>query len=90
MIPDYFKKDEEISSRFKRARFVLEWRYRNLKVIMFRTFLLKKIFLSPKLLDKYNEDEYESKAAEMCLKECSYTIASMATFWKENTKNNRM
>lgn len=57
---------------------------------MFRTFLLKKIFLSPKLLDKYNEDEYESKAAEMCLKECSYTIASMATFWKENTKNNRM
>lgn len=89
LIPDYFKKDE-ISSRFKLARFVLEWRYRNLKIIMFRTFLLKRIILSPKLLDKYNEDEYESKAAEMCLKECSDTITSMAMFWKENTKNNRM
>ena len=87
LIPDYFKKDAEVSLKFKLAHFVLEWRYRNLKIIMFRTFLLK-IILSQKLQD--NHGEYESKAAEICLKECSDTITSMAKFWSENTRNNRM
>lgn len=90
LIPDYFKKEAHVSLRFKLAHFVLEWRYRNLKIIMFRTFLLKRVILDPKTFNEDNENTYESRAADLCLKECSDTITSMAKFWKENTRNNRM
>lgn len=90
LIPNYFKKEAHVSLRFKLALIVLEWRYRNLKIIMFRTFLLKRVILDPKKLNADNEDTYESQAANLCLKECSETITSMAKFWEENTRYNRM
>lgn len=93
LLPDYFKSGAAVSRKFKLAHFVLEWRYRNLKIIMFRTFLLKKVILDPKTLDEGREgreDSYESRAADLCLKECSETINSMVKFWDKNTRNNRM
>lgn len=88
MIPDYFKNETDLSSRFKLAHFVLEWRYRNLKIIMFRTFLLKRVIFAPNTYEK--DDEHEMQATELCLKECSDTIASMTKFWSESKKNSRM
>lgn len=90
LTPDYFNENANVPLRFKLARFVLEWRYRNLKIIMFRTFLLKRVILLPKTFNGDSQDEYESRAAKICLKECSHTIASMAKFWEAKTRDNRM
>lgn len=90
LIPNYFKEGVDVETKFKLAHSVLEWRYRNLKIIMFRTFLLKKVIVNSKDFNGDSNDEFESKAGEFCLQECSSTIESMEKFWKKKIKKNRM
>lgn len=90
LIPDYFKEGADVSTKFKLAHAVLEWRYRNLKIIMYRTFLLKNVILNSETLIEDDCNEYEIKSGEICLRECSATINSMAQFWELKPMNTRM
>lgn len=86
MIPDSFQEEVNVAAKFKLAHAVLYWRSRNLRIIMYRTFMLKRLFS-----DKEEPvDEYETRAGEICLQECSATIESMDTFWSEKAQYNRM
>lgn len=90
LIPNYFKKEANVPKKFMLAHSVLEWRYRNLKIIMFRTFLLKKVLLNSKVTNDNYDDVYELRAGELCIEECSLTIDSMSRFWQQVTEVNRM
>lgn len=85
-IPGCFLEDASVPAQFKLAQVVLHWRSRNLRIIMYRTFMLKRLF-SPK---QEPVDEHETKAGEICLQECSATIMSMDSFWNEKAHYNRM
>lgn len=86
LIPDYFKDNATVPLQFKLAHSVLEWRYRNLRIIMYRTFLLKKVIINA----NNTIDDFDLRAGEICLQECSATIRSMDTFWNLKQRNNRM
>lgn len=89
-IPTYFQKQADVSSKFKLAHSVLDWRFRNLKIIMYRTFLLKKVIVNPKMNQKNSICEFEVKAGDICLEECIATIQSMSNYWQMKTAYNRM
>lgn len=53
---------------------------------MYRTFMLKRLFS-----EKHEHvNDYEAKAGDICLQECSATIESMNVFWNEKKQYNRM
>lgn len=83
LTPSYFKEDANIPTKFKLAHCVLWWRYRNLRIIMYRTFLLKRVVLNSRSYNETSGNEFELKAGEICLQECSVTIHSMNRFWTE-------
>lgn len=86
MIPSYFGPEARVEPSFQLAHRVLEWRARNFKIIMYRTFLLKRVVY----LKMGEMDDNEIKAGGICLEECSQTLSSMARFWDERTYPNRM
>lgn len=76
LLPDYFNENASVPPKFKLAHAILHWRCRHLRIIMYRTFMLKRLFQNCR-----EADEYERKALEVCLEECSATIHSMSSFW---------
>lgn len=85
LVPEYFQQEANIPTNFQLARAVLGWRFSNLRIIMYRTFLLKNVVVNSKF-----DGDFDSKAGERCLQECSATISSMARFWDIKKQNNRM
>lgn len=85
-VPDYFKDGAVVPLKFKLAHSVLGWRYRNLRIVMYRTFLLKNLMFN----DQSIEGNYDSRAGEICLQECSQTIRNMEEFWNCKMSFNRM
>lgn len=86
LIPAYFDQLATVPMSFKLAHAVLHWRYRNLRIIMYRTFLLKKVVIN----ENNNCIDSDITAGEICLKECSTTIRTMDTFWDVKHQHNRM
>lgn len=86
LIPQCFREDSIVPQRYKLAWGVLHWRCKNLRIILYRTFMLKRLFSA----EQQPFDEYETKAGEICLQECSATIQSMHAFWNEKQQYNRM
>uniref|UniRef100_A0A0L0P437 Zn(2)-C6 fungal-type domain-containing protein n=1 Tax=Candidozyma auris TaxID=498019 RepID=A0A0L0P437_CANAR len=86
MIPSYFQEGQSVPSKFRLAHAVIHWRCRNLRTIMYRTFMLKRLFS-----EKHEHvNDYEARAGDICLQECSATIESMNVFWNEKKQYNRM
>ncbi|EGV65453.1 hypothetical protein CANTEDRAFT_129707 [Yamadazyma tenuis ATCC 10573] len=85
-IPEYFKEDATVPPKYRLAHAVIEWRVRNLRIIMYRTFLLRNVVVNSNGI----EQDYDSKAGEICLQECSATVKSMYLFWSAKTTYNRM
>lgn len=89
LVPHYFEESAHVPMQFKLAQSILEWRYRNLKIIMYRTFLLKRVVFNARVA---NEDSlgFELRAGEICLQECCATVSSMVNYWKLKTQYNMM
>lgn len=85
LIPPYFHEDAIVENCFKLAHCVIHWRYKNLRIIMYRTILLKRVLMTS---DTFR-DEFDSRAGEICLQECNSTIYSMYNFWLQNQSPNR-
>lgn len=87
LVPAYFKEDARVPARFRLAHAILHWRCRNLRIIMYRTYMLKRLFSAERAPAA---DDCEQKAAEVCLEECRATIRSMNNFWDEKSHATRM
>ncbi|CAH6722036.1 hypothetical protein CLIB1444_08S00408 [[Candida] jaroonii] len=87
LIPEYFREDQIVHHPFKLSHLILHWRYKNLRIIMYRTIVIKQVILNSK---NTFSDDYETQAREICLESCNSTINSMFNFWSLNTHPNRM
>lgn len=88
LIPSYFHEHQKIDRRFERAHRVLFWRFRNLRIIMFRSFLLKNaVFISRGRNDYEAEQESETQGGRICLTECHNTLTSMNEYWSGGDHN---
>lgn len=77
-----------IDSRFLLSRSIMEWRYRNLRVIMFRPFVIRKVLKARmSQIDSSISDAAAETAVARCLAEAKSSIMSINAFWTTGRRN---
>lgn len=82
------KAASEIDHRFTLSRNMMEWRYRNLRIIMFRPFVIRKV-LKARLGQGSGQsaDRANHVAFNRCMSEAKLSIESIDQFWVTSRHN---
>jgi len=83
-VPVYFAEGTPVAPRYALPQAVMVWRMRNLRVIMYRPFVIRRA-----LRRKPDADEASATAYDRCLAEAKATIDSIDEFW-ERQEHNRL
>lgn len=97
-VPDFYNETAQVTSQYMLAHSVLHWRYRNFRILMYRTFALKaRKTQTDSQTDPPTDfqadsqtNQSEEKAKSICLSECRATIQSISEFWEKKKLHNRM
>ncbi|KAK1579189.1 LOW QUALITY PROTEIN: fungal-specific transcription factor domain-containing protein [Colletotrichum navitas] len=84
-VPSYFSETATVPPKYVLAHAVMNWRCRNLRVIMYRPFVIRRALQAR---DRILDDSPDNvQAFEKCLADAKATIASISGFWERNEKN---
>lgn len=78
----------QVDSRFLLSRSIMEWRYRNLRIIMFRPFVIRKVLQAR--VDQngsYGLDPATDAAVARCRDEAKRSILSIDSYWTSDRRN---
>ncbi|KAI9163590.1 C6 transcription factor [Paramyrothecium foliicola] len=81
-VPSCFSETAKVPPRYALSQAVMSWRLRNLRIIMYRPFVIRRA-----LRRKADHEESNSKAYERCLADAKSTITMIATFWDQHEHN---
>ena len=86
-IPPYFAQQASVPPKYTFAHAVMMWRYRNLRIIIYRPFVIRKALYAR---NGRSDESLESlQAYERCLDEARNTIAGIRDYWATN-KNTKI
>ncbi|KAI0380619.1 hypothetical protein F5Y04DRAFT_271326 [Hypomontagnella monticulosa] len=87
-IPSYFSETAVVPLKFKLSHSVMQWRFRNFRIIMYRPFVIRRALHTR---DGRQEDTSAAslEAYETCLDEAKHTINSIAAYW-ESSEHSRL
>ncbi|KAF7187252.1 Regulatory protein GAL4 [Pseudocercospora fuligena] len=71
----------EIPIKFQLSRKVMEWRYRNFRIIMYRPFLIRHILRARSASPNQTVDQATRTAIDRCLFEAESTVTSIHEYW---------
>lgn len=78
----------EVGTRYALSRSIMDWRYRNLRIIMFRPFLIRKVLQARMRQAVIQQPDPETDAAvSRCLAEAKASIISIDNFWNTGQRN---
>ncbi|KZL70749.1 fungal specific transcription factor domain-containing protein [Colletotrichum incanum] len=84
-VPPYFSDNAIVPPKYALAHAVMNWRYRNLRIIMYRPFVIRRALQAR---DRRSDDSPDNiRAFEKCLAEAKATITSISKFWERNEHN---
>ncbi|EFQ36180.1 fungal specific transcription factor domain-containing protein [Colletotrichum graminicola M1.001] len=84
-VPSYFSETATVSPKYVLAHAVMNWRCRNLRVIMYRPFVIRRALQAR---DRRLDDSPDNvQAFEKCLADAKATITSISEFWERSEKN---
>uniref|UniRef100_A0A0L0MZM8 Regulatory protein GAL4 n=1 Tax=Tolypocladium ophioglossoides (strain CBS 100239) TaxID=1163406 RepID=A0A0L0MZM8_TOLOC len=83
-VPAYFVEQAAVPPRYALPHAVMAWRLRNLRIIMYRPFVIRRA-----LRRKPDADESSATAYDRCLADAKSTIEMIADFW-ERYEHNRL
>ncbi|KAF3801578.1 Acetamidase regulatory protein [Colletotrichum gloeosporioides] len=87
-IPPYFSEaatNPPPPPKYALAHAVMSWRYRNLRIIMYRPFVIRRALQAR---DRRADDSpSNTRAYEKCLADAKATITSISDFWDRNEHN---
>lgn len=84
-LPTYFKDDSVVDPRFALPHAVMQWRYRNFRIIMYRPTVIRMA-----LNARNGHDESSPTnilAYHRCLDDAEFTIRSISEYWARNEHN---
>jgi transcriptional regulatory protein GAL4 len=70
-----------VPARFRLSQLVLEWRFRNFRIIMYRPFVIRQVLASRTKQAPGPPDPATQKAIYRCLDEAKASIASIHDYW---------
>ncbi|KAF9876109.1 C6 transcription factor [Colletotrichum karsti] len=84
-VPLYFSETAKVHPKYALAHAVMNWRYRNLRIIMYRPFVIRRALQAR---DRRPDDSPSNiRAYEKCLADAKATITSISEFWDRNEHN---
>ncbi|KAF2214700.1 hypothetical protein CERZMDRAFT_37083 [Cercospora zeae-maydis SCOH1-5] len=72
----------EIPERYRLPRMIMDWRYRNFRIIMFRFHLIKHVLRSREIGPQPISDPAMQEVIDRCLSEAEASIASIHAYWQ--------
>ncbi|KAL6404585.1 Regulatory protein GAL4 [Ilyonectria robusta] len=81
-IPAYFKEQTLVPPRYALCQAVMSWRLRNLRIILYRPFVIRRA-----LRRRADPDEANSKAYDRCLADAKSSITMIAEYWAHHEHN---
>lgn len=81
-IPSYFAEGTVVPRRYALPQAIMGWRLRNLRIIMYRPFVIRRA-----LRRRADTDEASSVAYEKCLADAKSTIEMIEDFWDRHEHN---
>jgi transcriptional regulatory protein GAL4 len=85
-LPPWYTEGASVPHKFEFSHSVLMWRCRNFRIIMYRSFVIKRAFQVRGGLS-HTPTLSEKTAYDRCLDEARATIASIHTYWTSNVRN---
>ncbi|CAG8198301.1 unnamed protein product [Penicillium nalgiovense] len=88
-LPSFFNEDAVQSTRFTLCHAILKWRYRNLRILMYRPFLVGRLMLGSEIGlsgtgDK--DDPHVELAIQRCLDAAKESVELISAFWAQDQK----
>ncbi|RMJ13110.1 hypothetical protein BHE90_004907 [Fusarium euwallaceae] len=81
-IPAYFSEQVEVPPRYALSQAVMSWRLRNLRIVMYRPFVIRRA-----LKGRAGSDEASNKAYCRCLGDAKSSIEMIAEYWRGQEHN---
>lgn len=81
-VPSYFAEPAEVPRRYALSQAVCGWRLRNLRIIMYRPFVIRRA-----LRRKADGDPGSATAYDRCLADAQATIESISEHWTRHEHN---
>lgn len=81
-VPQCFSEKTTVPPRYAFPHAVMSWRLRNLRIIMYRPFVIRRA-----LRRKADVDKGSGKAYDRCLADAKSTIEMISDYWKTNEHN---
>ncbi|KAK2594307.1 hypothetical protein QQS21_008013 [Conoideocrella luteorostrata] len=81
-VPACFAEGTTVPRRYALPQAIMAWRLRNLRIIMYRPFVIRRA-----LRRRPDADEASTLAYEKCLADAKHTIETIEAFWEEHEHN---
>ncbi|KAL1862669.1 hypothetical protein Daus18300_008467 [Diaporthe australafricana] len=87
-LPECFREDSVVEPRYALAHAVMQWRYRNFRIIMYRPFVIRMALATSRNGRMINDaPAAEVHAYNQCLADAEVTIKSISKYWMTNEHN---
>lgn len=87
-VPEWFREESVVESRYALAHAVMQWRYRNFRIIMYRPFVIRMALATSRNGRMINDaPAAEVHAYNQCLADAEVTIKSISKYWTTNEHN---
>ncbi|KAK5560495.1 hypothetical protein LTR46_000803 [Exophiala xenobiotica] len=85
-MPPFYQEGFTVASKFRLSHSILQWRWRNFRILMYRPFLMRK-FLTKKRSTVPTSASDES-AIQRCLDAAAESIHLITSYWQQGTLQN--
>jgi transcriptional regulatory protein GAL4 len=85
-LPYYFQEGAFVAARFRLCHSVLQWRWRNFRILMYRPFLMRR-FLAKRRATMLPDSQADESAIQRCLKAAAESIQLITAYWRHETQN---
>ena len=86
-LPSFFIENVPQRPKFRLCHSILQWRYRNFRILMFRPFLVSRLMIRPTDGTIQENDPYVEVAVQRCLDAARESVELICAFWIQDQRN---
>ncbi|KIW44364.1 uncharacterized protein PV06_05378 [Exophiala oligosperma] len=85
-IPPYYQEGADLPSKFRLSQSILQWRWRNFRILMYRPFLMRKFLTKKRTV--ITTSPHDENAIQRCLDAAAESIQSITSYWQQSNPQN--
>lgn len=85
-LPSFFQEVSTVPPRFRLCHSILQWRWRNFRILMYRPFLMRR-FMTERRANTVPPSEWDDRAIKRCLDAAAESVKMITNYWECETQN---